>query len=181
LNLPATFSAVVKDEAGNPLPEVVVSVTQTSGLRAGMGVVSATNSAGEVAFSDLQAPATHQVDVLPGPAYSSLSRTYSVVPGDAITDIFTLSLVARITGLVLDSASGQPIANASVYVWGPNDEVERVAWTDTTGRYTVYGLYWPATFSVEAMAEGYSPASTTVDVTADAEFQAPTLYLAPAP
>ncbi|MBI3921182.1 MAG: carboxypeptidase regulatory-like domain-containing protein, partial [Armatimonadetes bacterium] len=178
LDLSASITIEVRDWNGIPLEGVPVSVTQVSaGVGEGDIATGDTDSTGQVTFNELQAPATHVVEVLPDAAFRLASRTYNLFPEDALFDVILLQQAGHITGSVLDETSMQPISGASVYATGPEDEVERVVQTDVAGRYWMYVIYWPATFALEGMAEGYLPASGTVDVPADAEFVAPVLIL----
>jgi hypothetical protein len=181
LDLPASFAFAVHDHAGSPIEGAAVSLAQLGGVGAGLVLGEETDASGGVSFTSCQAPANYRADVYPDFAHANVSRQYSVSVGDAVQDTFVVPLLARITGAVVDSSTGQPIADAAVYVLGPNDEVERTAYSDANGGFAVYGLYWPATFSVQALAEEYSPASADVTVTSDDEFQSPDLSLQPGP
>ena len=67
---------------------------------------------------------------------------------------FAQTTEGMISGRIVDSISGQPVAEASVECVGPSGDSGRVANTDAAG-YFVVPLLSPGTFRIEISADGY--------------------------
>lgn len=93
-----------------------------------------------------------------GPAAAVATRVDSI-PGAPPTTV--LRGTARLTGTVRGPTS-RPMSGARVTLWGSGLSTS----TDATGHFTLGGL--PAgTFSAQARAIGYAPATTSVDLASD--------------
>jgi len=110
---------------------------------------------------DRLAPGTYQVS-LHAPGNAVPNRGEVVVRADAETTLdFEISPPARnrLTGRVIDRASGQPIAGAGIF---SGSDLQHRAWTDEDGRYACAGVFGEC-IRVHAAAKGYLPES--VDLT----------------
>ncbi|MBI3948075.1 MAG: carboxypeptidase regulatory-like domain-containing protein, partial [Armatimonadetes bacterium] len=175
----ASISVLVTDELSSPIAGALVCALQTDGIGAGSSVWAETDSSGEAVLANLQAPGTYQVSVGLDVSRLPAGGTYALAPGDSVSDELVLILAPRISGVVQDSITGLPIAGASIYVTGPDSEIQSDVGTDAEGRYRVYGVRSPATYSIEAVAAGYLLASTSVQVSGQGETEAPLLKATP--
>ncbi|MBI3946298.1 MAG: carboxypeptidase regulatory-like domain-containing protein [Armatimonadetes bacterium] len=175
LELEATgsISVTVHDERGYayPLAGVLVSAVQTDGVGA-TDVLVETDGLGQAVLGNLQAPAYYIVRVGLDGSRDAIQEGISVAPGEAVARTFMLPLRPRITGVVWESVTGQPVPGASVYVIGPGHEFESNVVADAEGCFWIYGLYAPAVYTVQAVAPGYLPASVEVSVPWEGEFEA---------
>jgi hypothetical protein len=78
----------------------------------------------------------------------------------------------RVAGIVFDSTTNAPIANAEVYLWtkaGANGVTEAIFSTasDTNGRYEFRAFYPPGKYVLLAAASGYQPFQSDTLIVAD--------------
>ncbi len=90
---------------------------------------------------------------LPSPPHESLVYCCPAAPP-----------TGTISGVVTDANTGQPLANASLYLSKPDDpDFERATWTNTGGAYSFDSLL-PAQYELRAAAYGYAGRSVRLDV-----------------
>lgn len=149
---PATLSGqVVVLGSGQPLPDVQILVNQQA-----IASSSATGS-----FS-LSLPAgSYRIDYQKA-AYLTLTQQVSVTEGSTVT-LGTVAMTpqrttTRLSGVVRDAASQQPLAAATVQVIGGVATT-----TDNSGRYVLDSLAGTQ-FDVRASAQGYDSVATRIGV-----------------
>lgn len=148
LEQPGWVTGTVRDEAGNPMPNASVMVTDGP-LSGGYGVSAASNGT----YSTRQGltrntiPGTYHVEASAGdyaigrPVYSSSSTTVKVAANKAVTQDFVLKRLKTATFTVLDT-NGSPLRGAPLQIWyrpTPTDSFAPIRYgpneTDDQGRY----------------------------------------------
>jgi protocatechuate 3,4-dioxygenase beta subunit len=161
------LEVTVRDEFGNALPDVTVSVVDKRSIRLEWDPMdledpsSMTNADGMATVGPV-APGRHELHVSAG-GYVPVSKHVEIHAGDLVPvrQSVTLSRGRMINGRVLD-ADGKPIEGARVTAVSDASPSHTVlATTDVSGRYEAAGLA-PGTVNLEARAEGYRVASQSL-------------------
>lgn len=135
--VPTSVSGTVRDDDGNPLSGVTVTLTDEDGT----SVTATTNSTGGYLFDTLQ-PGTYELEAETPDGYRPIDAPGQVVvPADSeepITDQdFIFAEHPAISGQV--TAGGAPVAGVPVTATG-SDGSEYTTFTDTDGAYRLQGL-----------------------------------------
>jgi len=149
---PGTIEGTVMDSSSG---EAIANATVTVN-----GMSATSNSSGAYVISDVP-PGNYTVTVS-ADGYEDSSETITVTAGETETLDFTLKPVpttGTITGTVMDSSSGEVIANATVTVNGMS------ATSNSSGAYVI-SVVPPGNYTVTVSADGYEDSSETITVTA---------------
>lgn len=151
---------VTDSVTSNPIVGARVNAMGGHHQRGGYAI---TNENGEYLIENLQ-PGSYQVSAM---AHGYLAKHYpepvAVVAGQTTPDInFALAplppppLPGGISGVVTDSATGNPIVGARVNAMGGHHQRGGYAITNQNGEYTIANLR-PGSYTVKASAAGYTP------------------------
>lgn len=156
---------------GEPLPGLVVTA---AAVAEASGRTTVTGEDGGYRLEGLD-PGEYQVAVKDGSG-QVLGGEHVVMDGDAVLDIELPS--AAVSGWVLEDGTERPLAGATVTVRAAGlPPVERVATSNEDGSFAVEDLP-PGEVTVEARAQGYTPAQRPLTLDTGAPAQV-TLHLVP--
>ena len=145
---------------------VGVVTDNTSGSPVGNATVSynggAVSTSGDGSYSLSNIPAGSVALTVAADGYQNSAANVSVVAGQTATNNFALTLTpitGSVSGHVIDSASGNPLAGATVAYAGGSTT------TDSTGSYSLANLT-PGTQTLTVTLLGYNPGGNTVSIVA---------------
>ncbi len=150
--------------AGQPVTQFTVNATPDPPDGSGRRYTAMSDGSGRYAIEDMT-DGNYQV-LVNGTA--SPYRTTIAVSGDTNGDIALPA--SALSGIVTDTASGQPLEGAAVSaqtgVESTSQGIQRTT-TDSSGSYTISGLD-PGDYQVSARKDGYQLKTQTITVGADA-------------
>ncbi|QAS52292.1 carboxypeptidase regulatory-like domain-containing protein [Halobacillus litoralis] len=162
---PASFSGLVVDEGGDPIPNATITVLDANEVPISL---SGTDDSGFYSVSNL--PAGALTIVVSAPSYSQVVSGVILTPGASITNV-NFALVANpgaISGQVTNVDTGNPLANAIVIVRqaGAADQIVATVTTSSFGNYSVTGLA-PGSYTVTASLTGFGTQTAGAVVVSD--------------
>ncbi|WP_270182938.1 carboxypeptidase regulatory-like domain-containing protein [Alkalihalobacillus sp. CinArs1] len=154
--IPASLSGTVLDENGQPLKNAVVKIIDVNGVVIG---TSAVDENGNYSIGGLK-PGTYRILAsAPGtsaPDVGSASTGVSLVAEQNRVVNFVLRLnPGRISGMVFDEVTGNPVVGANVNILDSNGLVIATTATTTGGSYLVGGLE-AGSYTVSATKASYA-------------------------